>query len=232
MTSRPFAGAAVGDDLAALILGLELVAHADDGGDAHGAGEDGGVAGAGAARGDEAQDLGLVKLNGLGRGQIVGREDDGHVGVDAALHNAGENGDDAGGNVLHVGGAGLHVAVVHGGEHLCKLGGNIGDHGFGVLLFVLDELLDGLLVVEVLGHELVGLKEHGGLVACLFAGFLGQHAQLLDGLGLGGLEAGPFGVDIDDLIAVDGGLGALIEIEGTRGDAGGYALALNGNHNG
>ena len=183
------AGAAVHNDLTPFILGLELVAHADDGGDAHGAGQDRGVAGAGTAGGDKAQDLGLVELYGLAGSQIVSGEDHGHIGVDAALYDAGEYADDAGGNVLHVSGAGLHVAVVHGGEHRGKLRGHIGDHSLGVLVGVLDQLLNGLFIVQVLRHELVGLKEHGGLVAGLLAGLLRQNAELLDGLGLGCLEA-------------------------------------------
>ena len=224
------AGAAVDDDGAALILGLELIAHADDGGDAHGAGEDGGVAGAGAGGGHKAEDLGLVELDGLTGGEVVSREHDGHVGVDAALHDAAEDADDAGGDVLDVGGAGLHVGVVHRGKHLGKLGGHVGDDGLRVAELLLDAVFDGLFVVEVLAHHLVGLEQEGGLVAGLFTRLLGQDAELLDGLGLGGLEAGPLGLKIGDLVAGDGALGALVEVKGTRGNAGGDALALDRDH--
>ena len=224
------AGGAVHDDRPALILGLELIAHADDGGDAHGAGQDGGVAGAGAALGDEAEDLALVELNGLGGGQVVGGQDDGHRGVDAALGHAGQDGDDAAGHVPDVGGTGLHIGVVHAGEHLGELGGHVGDGGLGVVGAFADQLLDGLLKVQVLGHQLVGLEERGGLVAGLGTGLLSQHGQLLDGGGLGCLEARELRLGILDGIAAQGGLGALIEVKRTRGDAGGYALALDRNH--
>ena len=224
------AGAAVDDDIAALKLGFELIAHADDGGDAHGAGEDGGVAGAGAALGDEAEDLGLVQLHGLAGGKIVGGEDDGHLGVDAALHHAQKDPDNTAGDVLDVGGSCLHVAVVHGGEHLGKLGAHVGDDGLGIAAFFLDPGLNGFLVVQVLAHHLVGLEQERSLVAGFLSGLLGQLAELIDGLGLGGLEAGPFGFAVCHLIAADGALDALEEVEGTRGHAGGYALALDGNH--
>ncbi len=45
------------------------------------------------------------------------------------------------------------------------------------------------------------LKEHGGLVARLGPRLLGELAELGDGLFLSGLEAGPLGVPVRDLIA-------------------------------
>ncbi len=224
------AGAAVHDHLAALILGLELVAHADDGGNAHRAGQDGGVARAGAALGDEAQDLALVKLDGFGRGQIVGSQNYGHVRVDAALHHAGKDPQNSGGNVLHVGCAGLEIGVVHGRKHLGKLGGGVGHSGLGVVQLLADGGLDGLFIVQILGHHLMGLKEHGGLVAGLGSGLFGQLAKLLNGFFLSGLEPGPLGLGVLNLVAAQRGLCALIEIQGAGGHTGGHALALDGNH--
>ena len=134
------------------------------------------------------------------------------------------------GMIADIGGAGLHIGVVHGGEHLGKLGGHVGDDGLRVAELFLDAVFDGLFVVEVLAHHLVGLEEESGLVSGLFTRLLGQNAELLDGLGLGGLEAGPLSLKIGDLVAGDGALGALVEVKGTRGNAGGYALALDGDH--
>ena len=224
------AGAAVGDGLAAFVLRLEGVAHADDGGDAHGAGQDGGVAGAGTACRDEAQNLGLVQLDGLGGSQVVGGQQDRHVGGDAALHHTAQDAEDALADVLDVGGAGLHVGIVHRGEHLGKLLGGVGDGGFGVHLLVGDAVLDGFLVVQVLGHHLVGLKQHGGFVAGLGAGLLGQLAQLLHSAGLGALETMPLGIGIFYGIALDLGGGAAIVVQRAYAHAGGNALALNGDH--
>ena len=188
------------------------------------------MTGAGAALGDEAEDLGLVELDGLAGGEVVGGENDGDLGVDAALHDAEQDADDAAGDVLDVGGAGLHVGVVHRSEHLRELGAGVGHNGLGVAALFLDPGLDGLLVVEVLAHHLVGLEQEGGLVAGLGSGLLGELAELVDGLGLGGLEAGPFGLAVGDLKTADGALDALVEVKGTRGDAGGYALALDRDH--
>ena len=72
-------GAAVRDGGAALQLGLERVAHADDSGNAQRAGQNGRVARTRAARRDEAQDLGLVQLDRLGRGQVVSAEQHRHI---------------------------------------------------------------------------------------------------------------------------------------------------------
>ena len=126
--------------------------------------------------------------------------------------------------------AGLHVGIVHGGEHLGKLLGGVGDGGLGVHLLVGDAVLDGFLVVQVLGHHLVGLKQHGGFVASLGAGLLGQLAQLLHGAGLGALETMPLGIGIFYGIALDLGGGAAIVVQRAYAHTGGNALALNGDH--
>ena len=68
------------------------------------------------------------------------------------------------------------------------------------------------------------------LIAGFGSGFLGQLTQLFDGLGLGLLEAGKLRLPVLHLAAGEGALGSLVEIQGSRGDAGGNALALNGDH--
>ena len=56
------------------------VAESDDGGDSHGAGDDGGVAGAAAGVGGETLDVDAVQGSGLAGQQVVG--DDHHVAVE------------------------------------------------------------------------------------------------------------------------------------------------------
>ena len=224
------AGAAVRNGGAALILGLERIAHADDGGDTHCAGQNGGVARAGAARRDKAQNLGLVKLDRLGRGQIVSAEQHRHIGGNAALYDAAEDAQDALADILDISGAGLHVGIVHRGEHLGKLLGRVGNGGLGVHLLVENTVLDGLLIVEVLSHHLVRFKQHGGLVTGIPAGLLGQIAQLLNGAGLGTFKAMPLGIGILYGIALDLCCGAAVKIERANADTGGNALALNRDH--
>ena len=72
------AGVAVQDHFAAFIFRLHLVADADNGGNAHGAGQDGGVAGAGTAFRDETEDLALVQLDGFARSQVIRGQDHGN----------------------------------------------------------------------------------------------------------------------------------------------------------
>ena len=217
MTSRP-------------AYSLELVADADDGRDAHGAGENGGVAGAGAAGSDEAEDFRFVELDGLAGGKVVGGEDDGHGAVDTALHRAGQDAEDATGDVLDVGGAGLHVGIVHRGEHLRELSGHVADDGLEVEALLVDFFLNGLYIVEVLRHHLVHLEERGCLVSGLDPRLLGQRAELFDGFGLRGLKALPLRVPVLDGVAADLAFRALIKIERSGGDAGGGALSLDRDH--
>ena len=74
------------------------------------------------------------------------------------------------------------------------------------------------------------LKKHGGLVASLGSRLLGELAELGDGLFLSGLEAGPLGVPVRDLIAADGAVCAAVEIKRSCGYSGGNAFSLNRDH--
>ncbi len=208
---------------------LELVPHADDGGNTHRAGKDGGVARTGAALGDEAEDLALVELDGLAGGEIVRRQDHGHIAVDTALHRAGQNADDAVGHVADIRRARLHIGVVHRGEHIRKLLAHVAEHRFSIQPAA-DRLLDGLLVIEILCHQLVRLKQQRRLIARLGARLFGERAQLLDGPCLRILEAFPLRLDVRHGGADDLSLCALIEIERTGCNAGGYAFSLDRDH--
>jgi len=55
-----------------VLLEIDFRAQAADGGDTHGARQDGGMAVARASLGDEAQNLALIQLKCLGGGQVVG----------------------------------------------------------------------------------------------------------------------------------------------------------------
>ena len=76
----------------------------------------------------------------------------------------------------------------------------------------------------------MGLKQHGGFVAGLLAGLLGQHAQLLDCAGLRTLEAVPLGVGILHRVALDLRRGTAVKVKRANADTGGNALALNCDH--
>ena len=201
------AGLAVDVDGTAFHLLLQGFAQAADGGDAHGAGQDGGVGVAGAALGHEAQDLGLVQLQGLGGGQVVGGQDHGDLGIDAALDDAHQIVENAGGHVLDVGGAGAHIGVVHGGEHGGELLAGLLDRVLHVAALGLQRVHHALHKVLVLHEHGVGLKEDGSLVAGLLAALLGQIVQLLDGLLLGLGQAGLLGLDVSALELGHGGVG-------------------------
>ena len=69
---------AVDYNLAAGIFGLHLVSDTYDCRDTHCAGKDCSMARAASTLCDEAQDLGLVQLDGLARGKVIGSQDDGN----------------------------------------------------------------------------------------------------------------------------------------------------------
>ena len=115
-------GAAVRDGGAALQLWLERVAHADDGGNAQ-------RVRARIAVWLEPEPPAVMKPRTLdlsswivsGRGQVVSAEQHRHIGRNAALHDAAQDAQNALADILDVGGAGLHIGVVHRGKHLGKL---------------------------------------------------------------------------------------------------------------
>ena len=213
-------GAAVGDGLTALVLRLQCIAQANNGGDAHGAGQNGGVAGTGTACRNKAQDLGLVQLDGFGRSQIIRSQQDRDLGGNTALHHAAQDAQNPLADVLDVGGTGLHIGIVHRGKHCGELFGHVGNSSLGIEFFFVDEVFDGFLVVQVFSHHLVCFKQHGGFVAGLGAGLLGQLAQLLNGAGLSTLEAMPLGLRIFHGVALDLGRGTAVEIQRSDADTG------------
>ena len=212
-----------------MVLRLQGVAQAADGRDAHGSGKNGGMAVAGAALGHEAQNLGLVQLQGLGGGQIVRRQDHRLLGIDAALHNAHEVIEKPLGHILNVRGSCLHVRIVHGGKHGGKL---LARHHHGVLrvaLLFLHGAGDGIHIILVLDEHSMGFKQDGGLIAGFLPAVLRQHLQLGNGFLLCLSQTGFLRLHIRgelfDLL-----LGTLIEIKVSLENALGNALTLNYNH--
>ena len=187
------------------------------------------MAGGGTEAGDEAQDLGLVQLDGLGGSQIVRSQQNGNIGIDAALNDTAEDAQNAGADVLNVGSTTLHISIVHGGEHIGKLSGDL-VNGILSVVAVVDHALDGLFVVQILSHHLVSLEQESSLIAGFDTGLLSQLTQLIDGHGLCALEAQPLGVGIFNSVVGNLGLGAAVEIQRAHANAGRDALALNGDH--
>ena len=108
---------------------------------------------AGAALGEDGQDLALVQLNGLRGGQIVGAEDHGAVSLDAAFHYTHEVVENAPGHVPDIGSPGPHIGVVH-----------LGQHGGELLPGLLHGILRAAAGVQHLFHHrgiVLVLHEHG-----------------------------------------------------------------------
>ena len=115
---------------------------ADESGNIHVAGENRGVAVCAAEVSDKAQQLALVELNGLGRSQILSDDDKRLVALVNAAVGARENVDYASGDILYVGGARLHVLVVHRCEGLGKVLARRLDGVLGGLALSIDDFGD------------------------------------------------------------------------------------------
>ena len=182
------------------------------------------------ACGDKAQNLGLIELYGLGRCQIVRCQDNRYVGVDTALNCTHQDANNAVGNVLNVGCACLHVAVVHCCEHLSELHAGIADSSLCIQVITLDQALNGFYVIEVIEHHLVGFEQDcclfARLVECLFV----QLTELADRGCLRSLEACPFNCRISVGHTRYRAGAAAVEIQRADSHAAGYALAIDRNH--
>ena len=132
-----------------------------------------------AARRDKAEDKRLIQLYGLARRKVVRCHDARHVGHDAALALAGQNADHARRNIPNIRRTRLHVAVVHRGEHLRELRAGVADGGLRIQAVVFDEPLNALDKIQIVQHHLVGLEQHGRILACLSERLIMQCAELL-----------------------------------------------------
>ena len=180
---------------------------------------------AGAAPGGDGQDFALVQLDGLGGGQVVGGQNDRNIRVNAPFGHAGEEVHQPAGHVPHVGRPGLHVGVVHSGQHGGELlpgllGGVLG----GVPRFQL--FLHGAGEILVLQKHGVGFKQCGGIVAGLDSGLLRHALQLLHGLGSGGLQPSPLRRRVPGHLLLHRSTDPVIEAENALFNAFGHALAL------
>ena len=144
---------------------------ADDGGDAQGTGQNRRVGIRAACRRHEAQDLIRVELQRFAGSQVVGGDDDVVVFAEIDARSAAQLLFHATRYVEDIGGAGLHVGVVHRAEHFGKLLGRPVDGRFGVEHFIADLPFDRVDIIVVVQHHLVYFK-HGGLFfAYFFQGF-------------------------------------------------------------
>ena len=135
-----------------------------------------------AQMGHKAQQLALVELNRLGRSKVLRDDDKGFVALGNACVGACEDIHNAGGNILDVGGACLHIFVVHGREGFgkvltCRLDGILG--GFALRV---DDFSDGIEVVVIVQHHHVDFKNRSVVLACLYDSLVVERLQLLNRL--------------------------------------------------
>ena len=81
-------------------------------------------------------------------------------------------GNDTVGDVPHVSRTSLHIGIVHGGEHLGEVVRRHGYRILGIDFLGVDDVLNALVVVLILQHHHVNLKDLGvgfaHLFQCLF----------------------------------------------------------------
>ena len=180
--------------------------------------------------GDEAQNLALIQLDGLGGSQIIRRQNHRFIRIDAAFHDAHQVVDDAAGYIADIRCASLHVGVIHGSEHSCKLLTCLLNGILGVAAFIIEHGVDALHIVFVLNEHGMGFKQDGGFIAGLSAALFSQGFQLSNRRLLRAEKTLLFSFGMFDVPAGNGVVLAAEEIHGTLYDALGDALTLHQNH--
>ena len=133
----------------------------------------------GAPGGDESQDLTFVKLHCLGGGKVVRQEDDRLLFLNPLLLPALEDGQQAPGDILYVGGAASHISVLTGLELLLQVLRRPGYGIFRVDRQGADDVLNGALEFAVLQHHPVNLEDGRFSLPHLPQGLFMQPVQLL-----------------------------------------------------
>ena len=196
-----------------------LEIHAHQGRNIHGPGQDGSVAVGRTVPGDEAQELTFVQLDRLAGGQIVRHQNGGLVIHHLRVPHAKEHVDHPAGDVLHIGGPGPHILVLHGREGGGKVfpGGGHGVFRSGPLGF--DDPLHRVQIVLVVQHHLVDFENGGVVLPHLVQSLVVKSPQLLLGLDPGGVKTGVLLSGSEG--GGDGGLGLylFIDAQGADGDA-------------
>ena len=176
------AGGAVEQQIHAVRKAVRLFARARHGRNTHRARHDRRVAGAPADAGDKADhrlgaDLGSIRGRQVVRDQNAGLGD----GVDRVVRNPLEVFEHALGDVADVGGAGLHVFIVHRAEHGLKI---LAVDKAGVLRadhLICDQIGHALDEVRIVQHEQMRVKDLRLRRADIFLRLVAQHFDLLFG---------------------------------------------------
>ena len=183
------------------------------------------------AGGDKAQNLGLVQLYGLRRSQIVRCQNNRNIGINAACDNTAQDADDTGGDVLDVRRTRLHIGVIHGCEHLCKLLRNLRNRIFRVDALAFDHIIDAVDVIQIIQHHLMRLKQRSAFLADLSNCLVIQFGKLLHRSLARVLKALLLRFRVGNRSLYDLSAAAAVEIDGAVSNALGHAFSLNGVHN-
>ena len=148
----------------------------DQAGDVQRTGQNGRMAGGRALTGDEGQDPVPGELDRFTGRQILGHQKEGALReLEAGI--AAEDVVDPAGHITDVGGPGVHVLVVHGGEDLSEFlaGVQRRDRGGGTAL---DRHGNAVQIIEVIQHQQLDLHDGGLFLAQLHLGLLIQGGEL------------------------------------------------------
>ena len=107
---------------------------------------------------DKGQNLTLIHLYRLTGSQIICHNDRWLHGTPVNLLLPGQIADEPVGDIPDIRRAGLHIFIIHVGEHLCKI---ITGHCHRILcihFFVLNHAVNGILIIVILEHHLMHLE--------------------------------------------------------------------------
>ena len=153
----------------------------DQGRDIHGSGQNRRM-GVGAAQlRHKSQQFGFVHLHRLTGSQVFGSQNHRLIAQILSVPAAMEDAHHPLGDVLHIGGAGLHVFIVHLGEHPGKIVAGGGHRVLCIDLLGFDDVFHGIVEVIVLQHHGMHLENGRIDLAHFLQRLLIQCLELFDG---------------------------------------------------
>ena len=135
-------------------------------------------------RGNESEHLILIERDSFAGGEVVGAYYHFIVSFRAVSRRACKVSDHPIRNILNVGGARLHIRVVHRGEHLSEVIGGKGYCVLGVYALAVDDIFYRLVIIVVLEHHHVYLEDLRVSFADLFKRLFVYFPELFSGGGL------------------------------------------------
>ena len=161
------------------IFCFQSVAKTANGWNSHGTGQNSSMGIGRSALRYKTQNFGFVQLDGLGRCQIISCQNNRFLRVNAAFHNPHQIIQNPLGDIPDVCSTGLHIGIIHGSEHSCKLLSGHLNSIFRITALFLQTGENTFHIVFVFYEHGMSVKEDGNFFTGIFSCFFSQNVQLL-----------------------------------------------------